>query len=134
MSFPAGAAPADPPLVTVEVKANARRLAAVDAAAARLGLHPGLTLADAQARVPQTEAVEADAAADAALLTAIASWCERWTPFVAVSGPDGIVLDITGCAHLFGGEAALLSAMTERLAATGLAARGAVAGTARAAL
>ncbi|MFG1262837.1 Y-family DNA polymerase [Xanthobacter aminoxidans] len=130
----AGAAPADPPLVTVEVKANARRLAAVDAAAARLGLHPGLTLADAQARVPKIEAVEADAAADATLLAAIASWCERWTPFVAVSGPDGIVLDITGCAHLFGGEADLLSAMTERLAATGLTACGAVAGTARAAL
>ncbi|WP_024278302.1 DNA polymerase Y family protein [Xanthobacter sp. 126] len=130
----AGDAPADPPLVTVEVKANARRLAAVDAAAARLGLHPGLTLADAQARVPKIEAVEADAAADTALLAAIASWCERWTPFVAVSGPDGIVLDITGCAHLFGGEAALLSAMTERLAATELAACGAVAGTARAAL
>lgn len=134
MSSPAGAAPAETPLVTVEVKANARRLAAVDAAAARLGLHPGLTLADAQARVPQLEAVEADAAADTALLAAIASWCERWTPFVAVSGPDGIVLDITGCAHLFGGEAAMVSAMTERLAATGLAACGAVAGTARAAL
>ena len=90
------------------------------AAAARLGLHPGLTLADAQARVPQTEAVEADAAADAALLTAIASWCERWTPFVAVSGPDGIVLDITGCAHLFGGEAALAGGHAGGAGAEGL--------------
>ncbi|MEP9352204.1 DNA polymerase Y family protein [Xanthobacter sp. KR7-65] len=106
----------------------------MDAAAERLGLVPGLTLADAQARVPQLKAEAADPAADAALLAAVASWCERWTPFVGLAPPHGIVLDITGCAHLFEGEAPMLAAMAARLTATGLAAQGAVAGTARAAL
>ena len=126
-------APDEAPLVVTRTLANACRLSAVDEAAEHLGLHPGLTLADAQARLPQLHAVEADDAADAALLAAIASWCERWTPFVALAPPYGIVLDITGCAHLFGGEEAMLAGMVERLTATGLAVQGAVAGTARAA-
>lgn len=119
--------------MVVHTLANAHRLAAVDGAARRLGLHPGLTLADAQARVPQLRAEEADTAADTALLTALASWCERWTPFVALAPPDGIVLDATGCAHLFGGEAAMLGAIVAGLKAMGLSAQGAIAGTARAA-
>nr|WP_269152341.1 DNA polymerase Y family protein [Xanthobacter oligotrophicus] len=127
-------APQDAPLAVVHTLANARRLHAVDATAARLGLHPGLTLADAQARVPELQAVEADPAADGALLAAIACWCERWTPFVALAPPHGIVLDITGCAHLFAGEKAMLAAMVARLTAQGFAVQGAVAGTARAAL
>ena len=38
----------------------------------------------------------------------IADWCDRFTPLVALDPPHGLFLDITGCAHLFGGEAALL--------------------------
>ena len=37
--------------------------------------------------------------------TAVADWCQRYTPLVAADPPDGILLDIGGCAHLFGGEA-----------------------------
>lgn len=128
-----GGAPGEVPLAIVHTIANARRLYAVDKAAARLGLHPGLTLADAQARVPHLRVTEADAAADLATLRAIAAWCERWTPFVALSVPSGIVLDITGCAHLFGGEARLLQLIEEGLGAIGFSAQGAIAGTARAA-
>ena len=43
----------------------------------------------------------------AALLEAVADWCDRYTPLVGLDPPDGLMLDITGCAHLFGGEAAL---------------------------
>ena len=38
----------------------------------------------------------------------IADWCDRFTPLVALDPPHGLFLDITGCAHLFGGEAALM--------------------------
>ncbi len=51
--------------------------------------------------------VEEDLVADAALLEAIADWCDRYTPLVAFDGADGLLLDISGCAHLFGGEAEL---------------------------
>ena len=45
----------------------------------------------------------------AALLERIAEWCDRFSPFVAADPPDGLILDITGAAHLFGGEAAMLN-------------------------
>ena len=45
---------------------------------------------------------------DAKTLTDIADWCDRFTPLVALDPPHGLYLDITGCAHLFGGEAAML--------------------------
>ena len=51
---------------------------------------------------------DADEAADAATLNAIADWCDRFTPLVALDPPHGLFLDITGCAHLFGGEAAMM--------------------------
>ncbi|MEP9350495.1 DNA polymerase Y family protein [Xanthobacter sp. KR7-225] len=128
-----GARLPDAPVVVVRQIANAPRLVAMDAAAERLGLTLGLPLADARARVPRLAVAQEDPAADAALLAALASWCERWTPFAALSGEGGLMLDITGCAHLFGGEAAMREDVTGRLGALGLAAAGAVAATPRAA-
>jgi len=96
-------------------------------------LIPGLTLADARARVPALNVVEADEIADVALLEAIADWCGRFTPFVALDPPFGIFLDISGCAHLFHGERAMLEDISTRLNAQGLNACSAIAGTAAAA-
>jgi protein ImuB len=59
----------------------------------------------------------------------IVEWCDRYSPLVAHDGPDGIVLDITGCAHLFGGEAALLDDVQAHLKKIKLKVRGAIAGT-----
>ena len=64
-----------------------------------------------------------------ALLEAIADWCDRFTPLVALDGADGLLLDITGCAHLFGGEAALLRTMSRALTRQGFAVSAAIAGT-----
>jgi protein ImuB len=88
-----------------------------------------MPLADARALCPDLRTIEADPAADAAFLDAIAAWCERFTPVVAPAPPDGLFLDIGGCAHLFGGEHALLKSLQSRLKAQGLAARGAIAPT-----
>ena len=57
---------------------------------------------------------DADEAADAKTLNAIADWCDRFTPLVALDPPHGLFLDITGCAHLFGGEAAMMRLVCER--------------------
>lgn len=108
---------------------NAVRLAAVDARAARLGLAPGLALADARARVPTIVAHPHAPGADAAFLRAIGDWCERYTPVVAEDAPDGLTLEIAGSAHLFGGEAGLLHDLAGRLRDTALTHRAAIAGT-----
>lgn len=94
-----------------------------------LGLEPGLTLADARARVPDLAVADHDPAADLAWLEAIADGCARYTPMVAVDPPDGLLLDITGCAHLFGGEAALAADAEARLGRAGLTVRHAFADT-----
>ncbi|QIB36234.1 Y-family DNA polymerase [Ancylobacter pratisalsi] len=111
---------------------NARRLAAVDRQARACGLVPGLTLADARARLPDLAVVEHDPLADAAFLERVADDCDRWTPLVALDGTDGLTLDITGCAHLFGGEAMMRTRLIAHLERHELGAVGVIAGTAEA--
>jgi len=117
------------PLATTLADRGRLVLAAVNAAAAGEGLAPGLTVADARARLPGLATVAAAPDADARALAGLADWCGRYTPWVATCGDAGLVLDVTGCAHLFGGEAGLLTDAATRLARFGYAARGAVAGT-----
>lgn len=112
---------------------NVDRLVAVDERAEAIGLAPGLALADARAMHPGIEALAEDATADARLLSGLADWCDRYTPLVAFDGDDGLFLDVTGCAHLFGGEAALVDDVLARLHHLGFAARAALAATAGAA-
>jgi protein ImuB len=116
-------------LATVAPVKSAMRLASVDDAAAHLGLRPGITLADARAMYPALAVADHDPAADHRLLAAIADWCDRYTPLAALDPPDSLVLDVTGCAHLFGGEAALCRDIVCRLAAQGFSTRVAVADT-----
>ncbi len=92
-------------IVVTGKRGNVEVLTAVDEAAERLGLKPGLTLAQARAMHPGIDVVAEDIEADAALLESIADWCLRYTPLVACDAPDGLLLDISGCAHLYGGEA-----------------------------
>jgi protein ImuB len=118
------------PLATWAPFGNRRVLTAVDSAAAGAGLRPGQALADAQAIAPNLLLRPADPAGDAQALHALALWARRYTPLTAVDPPDGLLLDITGCAHLLGGEAALLHDALSRLRQAGITARGAVAGVA----
>jgi protein ImuB len=117
------------PLVVYGKRGNLDLLTAVDAAAERLSLHAGLALAQARAMHPALLAVAEDSTADASLLDAVADWCLRYTPLVALDPPDGILLDIGGCAHLFGGEAALRADLLARSSRSGLTAHAAIAGT-----
>jgi len=100
---------------------------ALNPAARRAGLRRGQTQADALAMIPYLIAQPADPAADARALTALAQWAERWSPSVSVDpsgeGLGGLFLDVTGAAHLFGGEAALLRQIRDRLAGAGAPAR-----------
>jgi protein ImuB len=115
--------------VVVEKVRGALRLADCDSRGVQLGLVRGLTLADARARIPDLAVVTADPQADQHFLAEIAEFCDRFTPMVALDPPQGLLLDITGCAHLFGGETALRTHIGARLTRLGLTTRATIAGT-----
>lgn len=124
-----GRAPEGRPLGIYAKEGGAFLLTGVDARASALGLKLAMSLADARAMQPGMAAMEAEPEEDARTLDHIAAWCERFTPVVVVDAPDGLFLDLTGCAHLFGGEAALRDQIVRRLEAQGFAARAALAPT-----
>jgi protein ImuB len=111
---------------------------AVTRAAATRGARAGARLTDARALDPGLVAVPADPAGDSALVERLARWAARWSPLVEVDsstslGTGGLKLDVSGVAHLFGGEAGLIADVETRFAAMGLTARVAIAPTAAAA-
>ena len=113
---PSGARPDDTPLVLVAREQGGLKLAAIDRAARREDLSVGMTLADARARAPNLRVEAMDPDADGALLARCVAAGEFFTPLAAADGGDGLILDITGCAGLFGGEDALLAEIVGRLA------------------
>jgi protein ImuB len=104
-------------------------LAAVNPAAAAKGLRAGMPLADALSFLPGLLTRPAELAEDAAALHRLAEWCGRYSPWTAPDGADGIKIEITGSAHLWGGEAALAADLSRRLARQGIAYRLAIADT-----
>lgn len=119
----------DDPRAVVAMEKNALRLVAVNAAAEALGLAPGLALADARACHPGLEVSEAAPEEAARMLAHLADACERYTPLIGLDGADGLLLDVTGCAHLFGGENGLVRDLLRRVAAAGLSGRAALVAT-----
>jgi protein ImuB len=117
------------PCIVVAKQSNALQISALNDAAAGLGLDIGLPLANARAVCPDIKVFDADAAADAEALGHIADWCDRFTPLVALDPPHGLLLDITGCAHLFGGEALMLAMVGDALQRRGFVVAAAIAGT-----
>jgi len=105
---------------------------AVTKAAAALGAQAGARLTDARALEPSLIAVPADPQGDAALVATLARWAGRWSPLVEVDG-DGLRLDVSGVAHLFGGERGLGRDIQRCFARAGLTAHVAIAPTAAAA-
>ncbi len=95
-----------------------------------LGLRPGMAAAQARALVADLDVRDAELDADRAALDRLALHAVRhWTPTAAVSGEDGLWLDLTGTAHLFGGEARFCRRLSGLLSRLGLTARIAIAGT-----
>ena len=117
------------PFALVETGAKGLRLAAVNGMARRFGLGPGQRLADARAAVPELLCEAHEPQADIASLLGLTSWMERYSPWAAPEPPAGILLDVTGIPHLFGGESAMLDDMRVRLLGYGFTARIAIAPT-----
>lgn len=121
--------PDEAPFALIEQRRGATRLTACDASALALGLSPGMTLADARARVPELAVTDADPLADLQWLERIADACDRFTPLVEAEPPDGLILDMTGCLHRFDGETALIAALEARMRRWASQVRLATAGT-----
>jgi protein ImuB len=117
----------------VQAVKGARRLAEVNEAASAAGLWAGQKLADAMALEPGLQTDDFDPEADARALKRLSDACARFSPAVAVDVPDGLFLDVTGAAHLWGGEAGMLAAVEATLARWGVPARLGLADTAGAA-
>ena len=128
-----GAAPADRPFALIEKQRGALRIAALNACALRLGLEVGQALADARGCVPELAGFPFDPQGDAAFLDRLSRRCGDYTPSVQLDPPQGVVLDITGCANLHGGEAALRESLVAEIEGKCLTVRAAIAATAPAA-
>ena len=104
-------------------QSNTERIHCLNGLAEREGLQPGMGLADARALCPSLQTIPADREADSRFLHLLARWAGRYCPWVGLEGDDGLVMDVTGSTHLFGGELALLETMQERLMRAGLSVR-----------
>ncbi len=89
----------------------------------------GMTAADARAIIPGLQVLDDDPERPLKILTALAAWFIRYTPVVGTDAPDGLLLNITGCAHLWGSEARYLADIHKRLHDFGYTVQLAIAGT-----
>lgn len=117
------------PFALIHRSGNADHLHCLNRAAERRGLQRGMPLADARAICPDLSTRPADLAQEAATLGHLRRWAGRYAPMVAPDGTDGLTADITGVAHLFGGEAELRDDLHARLERAGLTVASAIAGT-----
>ncbi|SEN43043.1 protein ImuB [Roseovarius tolerans] len=111
------------PFAVVADDGQRQVLSSLSPEAEAAGLTQGQPLREAMALCPELATQTQHRAAEAAFLRALARWADRFSPLVGVDGTDGLRLDITGCAHLFSGEAALIDSLTDEARALGLTTR-----------
>ncbi|RBO52298.1 DNA polymerase Y family protein [Rhodovulum sp. BSW8] len=117
------------PFAVLADRRGAQVIVSLCAEAEAAGLRPGQPLRDAMAICPHLATRPADPTGEAAFLTGLRRWAGRFSPWVAEDPPDALRLDITGCAHLFGGEPGLIAAVEADCAALGLSVRPGIADT-----
>lgn len=117
------ARPINGPFALTLKRENANRIYCPNPTAETFGLHAGMPYADARAFCPDLQSAHADPQRDQQFLHILRRWATRYCPWVGIEQMDGLVLDITGSAHIFGGEDAMLDDMQARLARAGLSAR-----------
>lgn len=115
--------PIDGPFALTLRQSNANRIYCLNVEAERQRLHRGMAYSDARAFCPDLQSRRADLIGDERFLHVLRRWATRYCPWVGLEGGDGLVLDITGSTHLFGGEAMMLADMRRRLGRAGFSAR-----------
>ncbi len=117
------------PFAVVADEGQAQVLGALSAEAEAAGLRRGQPLRDARAMCPALQTRLQNRQSDAGFLTVLARWAGKFSPWVSEEAPDALVVDLTGCAHLFGGEEGLMAAIETDCADLGLTVRAGVADT-----
>ncbi|GAA4092809.1 DNA polymerase Y family protein [Mucilaginibacter panaciglaebae] len=120
----------DIPFVLVTPTRGRNTITGANQPAEQQGITIGMAAADAKAIIPDLEVIDDIPGQDYKLLKALGEWCIRYTPMVAVDMPEGLLLDVTGCTHLWGGERGYLKEIVTRLRSKGYDVRGAMADTA----
>jgi protein ImuB len=117
------------PLVVVGDRNGAQILMSLSPEAEHAGLALGQSLRDATAICPTLQTVPHDPLAEARFLAVLRRWAGRFSPWVAEEPPAGLMIDLTGTAHLFGGEHGVLAQVASDCLGLGLTVRAAIADT-----
>ena len=104
----------DKPFVLASPDHGRMVITAANRLAEKQGIDINMVVADARALIPSLEVLDDQPETSARLLNGLAEWCIRYTPAVAIDPPDGLLLDATGCAHLWGGERSYITAIHKR--------------------
>ena len=117
------------PFAVVGDDRNAQVLVSLSEQAEAAGLTRGQPLRDARAMCPGLQTKLQNPQLDRAFLTVLRRWAGKFSPWVAEEAPEGLVIDLTGCAHLFGGETALMAEVQVDCADLGLSVSAGIADT-----
>lgn len=117
------------PLAVVAEQSNMQMVTSVNMAAQVAGVRVGQPVRDAHAMCANLMTRTRNIQAEASFLTALRRWAGKFSPWIAEEPPDGLVLDLTGCPHLFGGEESLLSLIETDCAGMGLSVQAGIADT-----
>lgn len=121
--------PVEGPFALTQRASNAEHLHCLNTAATGAGLHRGMALADARAVCPTLSTRPADPIREGRALDGLRRWANRYGPHAAKDGPDGLIIDVSGVPHLFGGEEDLRADVEARLERVGVASKSAIAET-----
>jgi len=111
------------PFALIRSGAKGTEITATNKAAALSGITKGMPLTDARALSHGLITEKATPTLDSSRLQQLALWCLRFSPLVTTRAPDDILIDITGCAHLFGGEEAMMDSIANHMKSFTLTAR-----------
>lgn len=119
----------DLPVVVIIKKGNKDIVYSLNKAAELLGLFIGQPMHDTILKCPDVIIRFADLDEDQRFLSLLARWLEKYSPWIRQELPDGILIDITGCAHLFGGEEEIIKKQKEDFSSFSLTVRIGIADT-----
>ena len=120
---------ASQPFVYARSVRNRKIVTALNEAAAALGIQKQMVVADARVLAPTLKVIDDPEGQETMLLTRIGLWCIRYTPDVSLAPPDGLILDISGCTHLWKGEQPYLEDIVGKIRSRGFYVIGAIADT-----
>lgn len=117
------------PFALALLERNRRVVKAVNAIAQQKGIYPEMVVADCRALVPELEVHDYDPQQPNKLLSALAEWCIRFTPSVSIDHSEGLILDASGCTHLWGSEEGYIAEIQKRFTDFGYTTRIGIADT-----